>query len=89
MTIHYRVVTIADLAVLLELVQEFHDLEHLPFDATIDRNVLSQFLTDESCGQAWLIQQDDEVIGYLVLTLGYSLEYRGKDAFIDGVLHSR
>ena len=82
MTIQYRRAMIADLTVLLELVQEFHENENLPFDQTIERDVLTHFLTDESLGQAWLIQQED-VIGYIVLTLGYSLEYRGQDAFID------
>jgi GNAT superfamily N-acetyltransferase len=83
MTIHYQMATIADLALLQDLVQEFHDIEQLPFDPEIDRRVLIHFLTDQSLGQAWLIQQNAEVIGYLILTLGYSLEYRGQDAFID------
>jgi GNAT superfamily N-acetyltransferase len=80
---NYRLAAIADLALLLELVQEFHEHENLPFDENIDRDVLTHFLTHESLGQAWLIFQADEAIGYIVLTLGYSLEYRGHDAFID------
>ena len=83
MTIHYQMATIADLALLQDLVQEFHAIEKLPFDHDIDRRVLIHFLTDQSLGQAWLIQQNAEVIGYIILTLGYSLEYRGQDAFID------
>jgi ribosomal protein S18 acetylase RimI-like enzyme len=82
-TVNYRVATIADLAILLELVREFHEIEQLAFDETIDCEVLSHFLTNELLGQAWLIQQDDRVVGYIVLTLGFSLEYRGRDAFID------
>jgi GNAT superfamily N-acetyltransferase len=83
MTLHHRLATIADLTVLLEFVQAFHENENLPFDETIERDILKQFLTDTSLGQAWLIQQEDEVIGYIILTLGFSLEYRGRDAFID------
>ncbi len=81
--INHRLVTIADLTVLLELVQVFHENESLPFNETIDRDVLRHFLTDASLGQAWFIQQEDEVIGYIILTLGFSLEYRGRDAFVD------
>jgi ribosomal protein S18 acetylase RimI-like enzyme len=33
----------------------------------------------------WLINNGDETIGYVVLTLGYSLEYHGRDAFIDEI----
>jgi GNAT superfamily N-acetyltransferase len=81
--INYRVAEIADVDRLLELVREFHHHEHLAFDEQIDRDVLISFLSDRSFGQAWLIQQDNEVIGYIVSTLGFSLEYRGRDAFID------
>lgn len=83
MTINYRVAAIADLTLLLELVQEFHKTEKLAFDEKVDRDVLANFLADASLGQLWLIQQEDEAIGYIILTLGYSLEYRGRDAFID------
>lgn len=81
--IHYRLATIADLSLLIEFVREFHAYEHLPFDEQIDRDVLLYFLSYESLGQAWLILQADEAIGYIILTLGFSLEYRGLDAFID------
>ncbi|MBD2385107.1 GNAT family N-acetyltransferase [Cylindrospermum sp. FACHB-282] len=83
MTINYRVAAIADLTILLELVKEFHEHEHLSFDQKSDGDALTTFLDDQSLGQVWLIQQDSEVIGYLILTLGYSLEFRGRDAFID------
>ena len=83
MTVNYRVAAIADLTLLLELVQEFHKTEKLAFDEKLDRDVLANFLADASLGQLWLIQQEDEAIGYIILTLGYSLEYRGRDAFID------
>jgi GNAT superfamily N-acetyltransferase len=81
--IHYRVAEIFDLAILIELVREFRKNEKLPFDENIDSDVLRNFLADESLGKAYLVQQEDEVLGYIILTLGYSLEYRGRDAFID------
>ncbi|MGL5062821.1 MAG: GNAT family N-acetyltransferase [Microcoleus sp.] len=83
MVISYRVAEIADLTLLLELVQEFHKTEKLAFDEKVDRDVLEKFLADSSLGKVWLIQQVDRAIGYIILTLGYSIEYRGRDAFID------
>ncbi|MEG3839459.1 GNAT family N-acetyltransferase [Microcoleus sp. herbarium14] len=83
MTINYRVAEISDLTLLLELVKEFHKKEQLAFDEKVDRDVLANFMADASLGQVWLIQQEGEAIGYIILTLGYSLEYRGRDAFID------
>jgi GNAT superfamily N-acetyltransferase len=83
MNINHRVATIADLATLLELVREFHLHEHLPFDEQIPPDSLKALLVDVSLGTAWLIQREREAIGYVILTLGYSLEYGGRDAFID------
>jgi ribosomal protein S18 acetylase RimI-like enzyme len=34
-------------------------------------------------GLVWVIEQAGEAAGYLVLTWGYSLEFHGRDAFID------
>src|SRR5262249_12092630 len=34
-------------------------------------------------GRAWLFSVNDELAGYVILTLGYSFEYRGREAFID------
>lgn len=81
--IDYQMATISDLTLLLELVKEFHEGEQLPFDAQADGRALENLLLKQSLGQVWLIQSGDEAIGYIVLTLGYSIEYRGQDAFID------
>jgi GNAT superfamily N-acetyltransferase len=81
--IHYQLATIADLDLLLKFVQEFHKYENLPFDTESDRDTLLHFLSHETLGQAWLILCAGEVIGYIVLTLGFNLEYRGQDVFID------
>jgi len=41
------------------------------------------FLREPSFGRAWLICEREIPVGYTVLTFGYSLEYIGRDAFID------
>ena len=53
------------------------------FDAPAVRAALQQFIGNDSLGQAWLIYDGAEPIGYAILTLGYSLEYHGQDAFVD------
>lgn len=83
MNIIYQVAAITNLDILMEFVKEFHEFEKLPFDERIDRDVVKRIITDSSLGRVWLIQLGDEVIGYVVLTLGYSIEYRGRDAFVD------
>jgi ribosomal protein S18 acetylase RimI-like enzyme len=53
------------------------------FDEQAVRRAVAAFLANPSLGQAWLILDDQTPIGYVIITLGYSLEYHGRDAFID------
>jgi len=53
------------------------------FAAQFVRTALAQLIDTPSLGRVWLITDGDESIGYVVLTLGFSLEYHGQDAFID------
>src|SRR5262249_51595343 len=40
-------------------------------------------LRHPSFGRVWLICDHEMPVGYIALTFGYSLEYLGRDAFID------
>ena len=55
----------------------------LPFDDGEVRAALQEFLAHPEFGQVWLICLGEKIAGYVILTLGYSFEYRGRDAFID------
>lgn len=83
MEIAFKIADSSDTEILMQFIREFHELEHLPFDEDTDRTVLAKFLNDDSLGRVWLIQDGSEPIGYIVLTFGYSLEFRGRDAFVD------
>jgi ribosomal protein S18 acetylase RimI-like enzyme len=81
----FHLATQADLASLLPLVQAYYEFDHLSFDERVARTALGNFIEDPTFGRIWLISVDNELVGYLVLTLGYSIEYGGRDAFIDEV----
>jgi GNAT superfamily N-acetyltransferase len=69
--------------VLLEMMQEFYDYDHLTFHQETARKALNGILNNDSFGRVYLIKSGDEVVGYIVITFGYSLEFHGRDAFID------
>jgi diamine N-acetyltransferase len=73
-----------DLPVLLRMMKSL--AEHppaIPFDEGEMGAALETFLVHPELGQAWLIWLDERPAGYVILTLGYSFEFRGCDAFID------
>ncbi len=72
-----------DVETLLELMREYYAYDGLPFDSDRARQALQELVRTPSVGRVWLICHNGESIGYAVLTLGYSLEYQGRDAFVD------
>jgi len=75
--------TTDDLEGLVELARAFYDGEGYPFDQPRTRVALERILEEPSLGCVWLIDDDGRRAGYIVMTLGYSLEYGGRDAFVD------
>ena len=53
------------------------------FNEPVVRDALRTFLADPALGEAWIFFDEKTPVGYVVLTLGYSFEYHGRDAFID------
>jgi diamine N-acetyltransferase len=72
-----------DADVLLGMMREYYVFDGHTFHPARARVALLAFLREPSFGRAWLICDDPTPVGYIVLTLGYSLEYLGRDAFID------
>ncbi len=63
--------------------REYYAYERHPFDEPAARRAMGEFVSERALGRAWLIGDGTASVGYIVLTLGYSLEYHGVDAFID------
>lgn len=59
------------------------DPDATPFDEQRRRVIFDQFVRDSPYGRAWLIVEGGQSIGYVVLTISFSFEYRGRDAYID------
>jgi GNAT superfamily N-acetyltransferase len=73
----------SDVETLLSMMQEFYAHEELRFDGAAARRALEGILGNAAFGRVFLIHVGDEVAGYTVLTFGYSLEFHGRDAFVD------
>jgi ribosomal protein S18 acetylase RimI-like enzyme len=79
----FRPATTADEPTLLELMREFYQEGRMPFQEGAARVALRGVLADPSRGRALLIEVDGAVAGYLVVCFGWSLEFHGRDAFVD------
>lgn len=72
-----------DWEILLQLVQEFHQLEGVSLSEQQRATALKILLENAELGGIWLICCSRQTVGYIALCTGYSIEFSGKDAFID------
>ena len=77
--------TAADLEVLFEMMRHMQqdDPWSEPFHEPTVRANLAEFLRNPAYGVAYLVREESVPIGYLVICFDYSLENRGKGAWID------
>jgi ribosomal protein S18 acetylase RimI-like enzyme len=79
----FRPAGASDHATLLELMREFYAHEQIAFDAAAAGAALRMLLEDERHGRAVLIEPEGRLAGYLIVAFGFSLEFQGRDAFVD------
>jgi len=79
----FRVAEESDAPLLLQFMRQYYAFDGHAFQEPKTRIALLNFLRDPTLGLAWLIYDEQTPVGYIVLTLGYSLEFLGRDAFID------
>ena len=79
----FRLAAESDAEALLEFMQAYYAFDGHGFDREKARLALTALLRDSNLGLAWLILDGDVAVGYVVLCFGYSLEWLGRDAFVD------
>ena len=65
------------------LILEFYELSVEDPQSEKLKSTLAELLAHPKYGSVFLIKQINQFIGYAILCFGFSLEYGGRDAFID------
>jgi ribosomal protein S18 acetylase RimI-like enzyme len=84
-TITFREAVASDEPCLLRMMRKLAEQEPgaIVFHESVARGALREFLANPELGKVWLILEQEKPAGYVVLTLGFSFEYHGREAFID------
>jgi len=91
MDISFVAARASDQQLLLDLIRQLRedDPDEGPFDFAASQGAIAMLLSDPSIGRIWLIRRAAEVVGYVALTLGFSIEFGGRIAFVDELLIDR
>jgi diamine N-acetyltransferase len=79
----FRVAAESDAAVLLQFMKAYYAFDGHGFDAQKACVALTTLLRDPSLGRVWLILDGETPVGYVAICFSYSLEWLGRDAFVD------
>ena len=85
MAIELRLATEGDLDTLNRMVRAYYVHDGLAYEELPARRALQEIIRTKRFGRAWLIDLDKELIGYAVLTFGFSVEFHGRHAVLDEV----
>lgn len=78
-----RKANLKDIPVLIELMSEFYSESGYDLDKTQGTKAFSSVLDDERNGFIYLIEKSSVVVGYVVVTFKFGMEYGGIVACID------
>lgn len=83
MSTAFRPIELQDIPAVIEMMEEFYAIDNYPIDPIVSRDLMLEFLENDTLGKGWLILADGEVMGYVILTFVFSFEYKGRIAFLD------
>jgi ribosomal protein S18 acetylase RimI-like enzyme len=63
--------------------RDLYEHERIAFDAAAAQATLAELLAHPEWGRAWLLCADGKPAGYAVVALAFSLEFGGRNAFLD------
>ncbi|HET6628682.1 MAG TPA: GNAT family N-acetyltransferase [Woeseiaceae bacterium] len=76
--------TLDDIDALVPLVRVYHEFDGVESTDSARRETIEPLLREDSAlGRIWLIETSSGTVGYIALCFGYSIEFGGRDAFID------
>jgi GNAT superfamily N-acetyltransferase len=80
-----RLVRPEDLPILLGLMKAMQEDDpwSVPFEEDRVRETVRMLLVDARCGKAWFVCEGARIVGYIVMSFDFSLEYGGVNPWVD------
>ena len=78
-----RLANSGDIPVLVDLMADFYAEAGYPLPREPAGRAFAALLEDPALGRVWLVLDGGRAVGYMVLTLSFSMEYGGLRGFVD------
>jgi ribosomal protein S18 acetylase RimI-like enzyme len=79
----FRPASAGDVDDILEMMRGYYEQDGYTFVEEEARAAALMLIGDSHLGRLWVTCDGDRVVGYVAVALGFSFEYRGREAFVD------
>jgi ribosomal protein S18 acetylase RimI-like enzyme len=83
LNVTFRLASPDDVPTIVNLQKQYYAEDGYAHDAALSASVIAGLIGAPERGWLWVIEEHGRPVGYMAVTFGYSLEYKGRDAFID------
>lgn len=73
----------SETGLIVDMMQAFYAIDNYTISPEISRRNFDLFIRDPDLGQAFLIKQGEEVLGYMIIVYFFSFEFQGRVALLD------
>lgn len=80
-----RPANLNDRDIILDFMADYYEIDNLEYDRDLSRVTLKNLIENDQLGLLYLIQSPPEVVGYFCVAFSYTLQYHGKDCFLDEI----
>jgi len=81
--ITFKKIQTTDILVMVNMMETFYAIDGYPMDRVITTENFHHFINTPQLGQAFLIQYNDQNVGYIIMNFLFSFEFSGTIAFLD------
>ncbi len=75
-----------DVDAIVGMMRAYYDEDGYTFVEAEARAAALMLINDPTLGRLWVAHEGKTVVGYVAVALGFSFEYRGREAFVDELL---
>lgn len=82
----FRPATAGDVDAIVAMMRGYYREDGYTFVEAEARSAAHMLIGDPALGQLWVACEGKTIVGYVAVALGFSFEYRGREAFVDELL---
>ena len=81
--VHFQNLQTSQIEIITQMMQDFYAIDNYPINIEESKKLFEEFISNENLGKSYLIYNDSEIVGYIIMSYIFSFEYKGRMAFFE------